>query len=113
MRKQRQDLRGEKEQVMGKRNGTGEARIPCKVAVGMFSDEREVFIHLPDGRSLSALVDKRDVLVKSDPEEGKPLDGEVKVSVVEQYKGMVLVDLPQAGITVGPRMQVPKTFLKK
>jgi len=88
-----------------------EASISCTVSQGMFSSERGVFVELPDGRKVTAFVDKRDVIVDHDPAVGEEVRGRVKVAVVEEKKDSVIVDLPQPTITSGPRLRVPKVLL--
>lgn len=78
----------------------------------MFSSERGVLVELPDGRKVTALVDKRHVIVDKDPQPGGEVEGRVKVFIVEQKRDSVIVDLPQPGLTEGPRLKVPKTFLR-
>lgn len=89
------------------------AFLRCKVSRGMFSTERGVLVELPGGRKVSALVDKRSVLVSRDPRTGEEVEGRVKVSVLETKKDSALVDLPQPGLTEGPRLRVPKTLIEK
>jgi putative intracellular protease/amidase len=88
-----------------------EASISCTVSQGLFSSERGVFVELPDGRKVTAFVDKRDVIIDRDPARGEKVRGRVKVAVVEEKKDFVIVDLPQPTITGGPRLRVPKVFL--
>lgn len=87
--------------------------LSCLVSPGMFSTERAVSVELPDGRKISAFVDKRDVLPHRDLKPGQEVQGYVKVSVVEVGKDSAIVDLPQPGLTEGPRLKVPKTILKR
>ena len=89
-----------------------EITMSCKVSRGMFSSERGVHVRLPDGREVSALVDKRHVIVERDPRPGSEVSGRVKVDVVKVGKDSVIVDLPQPGIAAGPRLKVPKSFLR-
>ncbi|MGE0826083.1 MAG: hypothetical protein AB7G75_01300 [Candidatus Binatia bacterium] len=88
-----------------------EASISCTVSQGMFSGERGVLVELPDGRKVTAFVDKHDVIVDRDPARGEEVRGRVKVAVVAENKDSVIVDLPQPTITGGPRLRVPKVFL--
>jgi hypothetical protein len=89
------------------------ALLRCKVSQGMFSTERGVLVELPDGRRVSTLVDKSSVLVSRDPQTGEEVDGRVKVSVLETKKDSALVDLPQPGLTEGPRLRVPKALIER
>ncbi len=90
-----------------------EPTIRCTASLGMFTSEREIRVDLADGRKVSALVDKRDVIVEQDPPPGGEVNGRVKVAVVAAAgKNAVIVDLPQGGLTEGPRVTVPKSSLK-
>jgi len=95
---------------MAKANGT---MLACKVTVGMFSTERGVVVELPDGRRVSALVDERSVIVSQEPRPGGEVPGRVRVSVIELEENSAIVDLPQAGFTEGPRLRVPRAFLRQ
>jgi len=86
--------------------------IACKVSRGMFSSERIITVNLPEGRTVSALVDKEYVSVKSEPRSGESVDARIKVSIIEEAKDKILVDLPGTGITNGTRVWVPKSLLK-
>jgi hypothetical protein len=88
-----------------------EPSITCKVSRGVFSNERVVLVELPEGRAVTAFVDKRDVIVDRDPAVGEEVGGRLKVEVVETKNDSVLVELPQPSITGGPRVRVPKTLL--
>ena len=81
----------------------------------MFSTERQVVIALPSGQEIDALVDRRSVVVKKEPETGKPVNGLVSVSLVHYDKEtkQVLVDLPQGSFAKGPRIRVPVTMVQK
>jgi hypothetical protein len=77
----------------------------------MFSNERGVLVELPDGRTLTAFVDKRDVIVEREPVGEEEIRGRVKVQVIEEKNDSVLIDLPRPTITGGPRLRVPKKLL--
>lgn len=97
---------------MRKRNSEMETTISCKVSPGMFSNERGVTVELPDGRRVSAFVDKRHVSVREEPKPGREVEGRVRVTVIEVKKDSAIVDLPQPGLTEGPRLKVPKELLR-
>ncbi|HWP58827.1 MAG TPA: hypothetical protein VNL14_13125 [Candidatus Acidoferrales bacterium] len=97
---------------MKKKLSKGEPRISCSVGPGMFSSERAISIDLPDGRKISALVDRRNVIPDRDVKPGEEYNGHVKVAVVEVKKDSAIVDLPQPGFTEGPRLKVPKDFVE-
>jgi hypothetical protein len=91
------------------------ASIPCRVLPGMFSTERQVVVDLPNGQEIDALVDHRSVVVKEEPQTGKPVNGRVSVSVVHYDKNtkQALVDLPQGSFAKGPRILIPSTMVQK
>jgi len=88
-----------------------EATIRCKVASGMFSDERSVVVELP-GKHIVTFVDRSDVVVSRDPKPGEQLEGRVRVAVLEVNRSSALVDLPQPAVTQGTRLRIPKTMLE-
>ena len=99
---------------MKKKNSEAEtALLKCKVSRGIFSHERGVLVEFPDGRKVSALVDKSSVLVARDPVAGEEVDGRVKVSVLETKKDSALIDLPQPALIEGPRLRVPKDLIER
>jgi hypothetical protein len=101
-----------KRKANGARKPFLEATIPCLVSLGMFRDERGVRVRLPDGRELSVIVDRRSVIVETDPEPGKEVQGKLKVAVVAVKDDRALVDLPQASFTSGPRLELPRAALQ-
>ena len=99
---------------MGHKNGKPTTvLIGCMVSLGMFSSERIIEITLPDGRKISAFVDKQDVITEQEPTPAGPVRGQVRVSVVEEREDSVIIDLPQPSMTEGPRLIVPKTLLEQ
>jgi len=97
---------------MSQSNLTSTMTIPCTVSLGMFSTERGVLINLPGGGTVSALVDRRDVIIDKEPPPGGQVQGRVHVVVVEAKDDSVIVDLPQPGLMSGPRLRVPKAFVR-
>jgi hypothetical protein len=89
-----------------------EPTISCSIGPGMFSSERAISIDLPDGRTVSAFVDRRDVIPDKDLRPGEEYRGHVKVSLVEVKKDSAIVDLPQPRLTEGPRLTVPKDLIE-
>ncbi|MBI4505274.1 MAG: hypothetical protein HY691_07045 [Chloroflexi bacterium] len=83
-----------------------QATIPCVISRGMFQDERAVIVALPNEAKATFLVDKRHVIPQDDPGPGRQVEGYVKVSIVAEQDDSVIVDLPQPGLTVGPRIAV-------
>lgn len=95
-----------------KSSGKGQATIECAVLLGSFSSEREIRVELPDGREISALVDKSQVIVTRKPSPGEQVKGRVKVSVVGLEDDSAVVDLPQGGVGQGPRVKLPCALLQ-
>lgn len=89
-----------------------EPTISCSISPGMFSSERAISIDLPDGRKVSAFVDRRDVIPDRDVKPGKEYRGHVRVFLVEFRNDSAIVDLPQPGLTEGPRLKVPKDLIE-
>ena len=78
----------------------------------MFSSERAISIELPGGRTVSAFVDRHDVIPDRELKPGEEYRGHVKVFLVEVKNNSAIVDLPQPGLTEGPRLAVPKSLIE-
>jgi hypothetical protein len=98
---------------MARKKGPSVTRIPCLVTPGMFSTEFHVLVKLPDGREIDALVDRSNVEVSEEPRTGKPVEGALKVSVVnyDKRKKEALIDLPEGSFARGPRILVPSDMV--
>jgi hypothetical protein len=89
-----------------------EATLDCLVTPGLFSSEVGVLITLADGRQVSALVDKRQVVTLEELRRGEKTQGRVKVAVISEEKDSVIIDLPQPTLSNGPRLRVSKNALR-
>ena len=89
-----------------------EPTISCSISPGMFSSERAISIDLPGGRKVSAFVDRRDVIPDRDLMPGEEYKGHVRVFLVDFRNDSAIVDLPQAGLTEGPRLKVPRDLIE-
>lgn len=94
------------------KNSTAINTISCKVSLGLFSDERAVSISLAADKKVSAIINKRQITVDHEPKEGEEVNGRVEVTLVQDNGDSVIVDLPQPGLTEGPRLVVPKSLLR-
>lgn len=90
----------------------GHRLIKCTVSIGMFAHERGVQIEIPDGETLSLLVDRSQVQIDREPAPGEAVDGWLEVTVISASNGRVIVDLPQPTFTTGTRIAVPRHLLK-
>jgi len=88
------------------------ALIDCTVSSGTFADERSIVVNLANGQSVLAFVDKSQVVVEKDPKDGEEVNGQLRVYVVSKIKDKAIIDLPEAGIAVGPRVEVPVLSLR-
>ena len=75
------------------------ASIPCRVARGMFSNERSVLLDLPGEERLSVLVDEKNVHVAHDPDIDEEVDGRLDVRIVADEGDSFVVDMPQPSLT--------------
>lgn len=87
--------------------------IVCRIYPGMFSGERGVQFELPDGRTVSAFVDKSRVIVEREPTSGSDVQGRLKVDVLQYEDDSAIVDLSQPAVTVGQRIRVPRSFIEE
>ncbi len=85
--------------------------VECRVSRGMFTRERGILVSLIDGSTVFALVDRRHVSVEKEPVDGQDVPGKVTVHLINRSKKSAIVDLPEPGITVGPRIEVSTELL--
>ena len=85
--------------VTVRRSGTRAYEIPCKVSLGLFSNEWLISVDVPDSKQLTTFVNQLNVRTEGTPTPENKVDGWVRVSLVEIDKrtNSVLVDLPQGG----------------
>ena len=78
----------------------------------MFKSERMVSVELPGGHEVTALVDRHQVVPDRELSPNEEYKGQLKVTVVEVKNKSAVIDLPQAGLTQGTRLVVPKNIIK-
>jgi hypothetical protein len=83
--------------------------LQCTIAPGTFADDRLVRIELPDGGTISAIVDKSDVDV-SKYHHGIGI-GFLKVRVKSEAAGFVLVELPHPAFNGIQEFQIPRRLI--
>ena len=88
-----------------------EFTIACRVSRGMFAGERGILVSLIDGSTVFALVDKSHVSVEKDPMDGQDVPGKVRVHLIDRRGESAIVDLPEPGMTLGPRIEVSAELL--
>jgi hypothetical protein len=89
------------------------AILKCKVSRGTFTDEFFVVIQLPEGKTLTTVADKSQVVLgskKLDSEEDS-VDAGVKVSVLGRARDKLLIDLPRDAFSQGNRLFVPSEMV--
>jgi len=86
--------------------------VNCNISAGMFKSERMVSVELPDGHEVTALVDRNQVIPDREVSPSEEYKGQVKVTVVQVRNNSAIIDLPQPGLTQGPRLVVPKDIIK-
>ena len=89
------------------------AQVRCKVSLGMFANERGARIELPNGETVSVIVDKSQVHVEREPSPGEEVDGWLDVAIVRKADDQFVIDLPQPSFTSGTRLAVPNGFVRR
>lgn len=107
----------------GKRKSrkTPKARyVPCRVEPGMFRGEYLVVFEAIDVQNpekkvtVQLLADENEVSIRSGtPERGRPVEGLLRVEVLETIKGLALLVLPQPAQPVGERVYVDEDYLQE
>lgn len=90
-----------------------DAVLRCKMRRGMFPSEVAVLIELADGSTASAFIDREDVTLDKEPEGEEVVNGCVRVYLVEEKKGIALIDLPQPTVINGTRVRVLTDHLRE
>ena len=85
--------------------------VSCSISAGMFKSERMVSVELPGGHEVTALVDRHQVIPDREVSPSEEYKGQVKVTVVQVKNNSAVIDLPQPGLTQGPRLVVPKNII--
>jgi hypothetical protein len=78
-----------------------EARLRCSLFPGQFSSELAVVVRSANGRELSLFAEKSDLVYSETPTEWQPVEGWVKVEVVQSERNLHLVRLPQTTLENG------------
>ena len=86
--------------------------VNCSISAGMFKSERMVSVEIPGGHEITALVDRHQVIPDREVSPSEEYKGQVKVTVVQVKNNSAIIDLPQPGLTQGPRLVVPKNIIK-
>ena len=86
--------------------------VTCSISPGMFKSERMVSVELPGGQEVTAFVDRRQVIPDREITSSEEYKGQLKVTVVQIKNDSAIIDLPQPGLTQGPRLVIPKKLIK-
>jgi len=86
--------------------------VNCSISAGMFKSERMVSVALPGGHEVTAFVDRHQVIPDREITPSEEYKGQLKVTVVQLKNDSAIIDLPQPGLTQGPRLVVPKKIVK-
>jgi hypothetical protein len=78
-----------------------EAKLRCTLTLGQFSSELIAVVRSYTGREFSLFVPKVDLDFDEPPAEEKPVEGWIRVDVLEEERGMFLVRLPQSTLENG------------
>jgi hypothetical protein len=82
------------------------AEIHCQLYPGQFSSEFAVVVASFSGREFSLFAARDDVRSEGQPSEDQPVEGWLRVKVLEREGDHVLVQLPQSTIENGPYLAV-------
>lgn len=88
-----------------------EAKIPCTVWPGWFSDERCIKIDVPGAENVIAFVNQRDTFVAGELCNLSGVDGYCRVYVIDADISSVVIDLPQPSLTRGTRFKVDREYV--
>jgi hypothetical protein len=80
--------------------------VMCMVSQGLFESEYYVTV-----RNSSIYIDRANVKVKRDPNNGDQVEGKVIAYLVKEESDQALIELPGEPVVGGLRAWVPKTDL--
>lgn len=83
-----------------------ETWLRCTLFPGQFSSELVVVVRSFNGREFSLFAQKIDLEYDDPPTENAPVEGWVRVNVVERDKNLCLVKLPQTTLENGQYITV-------
>lgn len=93
---------------------TKNAVLRCRISRGIFTNEFFVVIEVPGGETFTTVADKSQVVFQGNrPDEIDSVEAGVKVSVLGEQSGMLLIDLPRETFSQGNRILVPPEMLKR
>jgi hypothetical protein len=88
------------------------AEMHCQLYPGQFSSEFAVVVASFSGKEFSLFASQDDVRADREPSDDEPVDGWLKVKVLERDGDHVLVQLPQSTIENGPYLAVRRDELR-
>ncbi|MBN1816346.1 MAG: hypothetical protein JW828_03240 [Sedimentisphaerales bacterium] len=80
--------------------------LECKISEGMFTGEYQVVGKLYNQTAFSLFAEKEDLKFEAEPD-GTPVDGKIRVVLLEQKEDRSLVALPQPALENGAYITVP------
>ena len=86
------------------------AFLPCKIAQGLFEDERIIMFTVGE-TTYQTIADVEQVEEKEPGEDGW-IEGRLQVYVVEENENRVLMNLPREASGKGRRLSVPPGLLQ-
>jgi hypothetical protein len=88
------------------------AELHCQLYPGQFSSEFAVVVTSFSGREFSLFASRDEVRSAREPGDDEPVDGWLRVKVLEGDGEHVLVQLPQSTIENGPYLAVRRDKLR-
>ena len=83
-----------------------EARLRCTLYPGQFTSELAVVVRSAGGREVSLFADKTELEYAEQPAADCPVEGWIKVQVLQCERNLCLVLLPQTTLENGPYVTV-------
>ena len=83
--------------------------LKCTITPAMFADDRLVRVDLPNGNTISAVVNKSDVTITNTYK--GVAKGLLKVRVKGKHNGAVCVELPRPAVNGLQEIEVPELFV--
>lgn len=86
--------------------------LTCTISPGQFSDEYAVQGKLFNGRTYSLFASREDLDFEGDPTWDHPVQGSIRISILDQKEELLLVALPQTTLENGRTITVKTEQVK-
>lgn len=86
--------------------------VPCIVFPGMFNGELQFQVQPPGAEAIHVYAANSTTNIEPHQVPSSGIDGLLKALLVQDLGDRVIIDLPGETLPIGPRIRVPKSFVR-